>query len=45
MARTNTNDPDLSLWIMSFKAIASRNFTGIDFKGSGFEVVGVAYRR
>jgi hypothetical protein len=46
MAGTNTNNPDLSLWITGFKAslilrgfaYAGRNFTGIDFKSSCFEV-------
>jgi hypothetical protein len=54
VARTDTDDPNLSIKITSFKAIlilrgfanASRYFTYINnFKGSGFNVVRVALRQ
>jgi hypothetical protein len=45
MAGTNPNHPDLSVRVTDFQAIASSNFTRIDFKVSGFEIVGGAYRR
>jgi hypothetical protein len=34
----NTNNPDLSIWVTRFKAIASSYFTGINFKISSFKV-------
>jgi hypothetical protein len=45
MARTNANHPDLGFRVTGFEAIASGNFTAIDFKSSGFKIVGEAYRR
>jgi hypothetical protein len=39
MARTNADNPDLSVWVTGFEAIASHDFTCINFKGSGFNVV------
>jgi hypothetical protein len=38
MAGTNANDPNLSIGVTSFKAIASHNFTLIDFKIFGFDI-------
>jgi hypothetical protein len=38
MARTNADNPDLSVWITGFEAIAGCDFTCIDFKSSGFDV-------
>jgi hypothetical protein len=38
MARTNADNPDLSVRLTSFKAIASRNFALIHLKISGFDV-------
>jgi hypothetical protein len=46
MARTNADNPDLSVWVTDFEASfilkgfanASRYFTCINFKGSGFNI-------
>jgi hypothetical protein len=38
MARANTDNPNLSVWMMGFKAIASGNFALINFKVLGFEI-------
>jgi hypothetical protein len=42
VAGTNADNPNLSVRVTGFEAIAGSNFTGIDFKGSGFEVVRAA---
>jgi hypothetical protein len=38
MARADADNPNLSLWVMGFKAIAGSNLTRVNLKGSGFEV-------
>jgi hypothetical protein len=38
VARANANDPNLSVGVTGFEAIASCNFAPIDFKISGFNV-------
>lgn len=38
MTGTNTDNPDLSVRVSGFKAIASSNFTRINLKVAGFEV-------
>jgi hypothetical protein len=38
MTRANADNPDLSIGVTGFKAIACSNFAPIDFKISGFDV-------
>lgn len=38
MARTNADNPDLSVWVTGFEAITSSNFARINLKVSGFEI-------
>jgi hypothetical protein len=38
MTGTNTDNPDLSVRVSGFKAIASSNFTRINLKVADFEV-------
>jgi hypothetical protein len=38
MARTNPDNPDLSMRVTGFKPIAGSNFTGINLKVSRFKI-------
>jgi hypothetical protein len=38
VAGTNANNPDLSIWVMSFKSSAGSYFTRINFKGSSVDI-------
>jgi hypothetical protein len=38
MARANADNPDLSIWVTGFEAIAGSNFTRVNFKVSSFDV-------